>query len=423
MIGHTLDSSIHNKQEEFAMKTRLRHFVLIIITSLIIISHPNAQWIQSGPYNNFILAFESIGTKLFTGSYGGGVYLSSDNGVTWIAVTPGLTNWYVSSLTVRGNTLFAGTDDGVFLTTNNGTLWTHKGLSGKYVQVILADATDLYAGTFGDGAYFSSNNGTSWTEINNGLNSDYVICFVVKDSMIFAGTYGGGIFKSTNHGSGWISVNNSLTNMDVRSLALIDTTLFAGTYGGGVFLSKNNGNSWTAVNNGLNNKIILPMTTSSTNLFVGTSGGGVFLSTDYGNNWTAINAGLTNLGIAALKVMGTKIFAGTVNTGIWRRPLSEVITGVEGETNKIPAKFYLYQNYPNPFNPATKISFSLPQKAFVRLKIFDALGNEITTLISEELDSGTYTRVWNTTDHTNGVYFYWLETDQYKETKKMILLK
>ena len=252
------------------MKTRLRYFVLFIITSLILISPSNAQWIQSGPYNNFILAFESIGTKLFTGSYGGGVYLSSDNGVNWIAVTPGLTNWYVSSLNVSGNTLFAGTDDGVFLTTNNGTLWTHKGLSGKYVQVILADGTDLYAGTFGDGAFFSSNNGTSWMAINNGLNSDYVICIVVKDTLIFAGTYGGGIFKSTNRGAVWTSVNNGLTNMDVRSLAVIDTNLFAGTYGEGVFLSKNNGNSWTAVNNGLNNKTILPMTTSGTNLFAGT---------------------------------------------------------------------------------------------------------------------------------------------------------
>ncbi len=405
------------------MKTRLRYFVLFIITSLILISPSNAQWIQSGPYNNFILAFESIGTKLFTGSYGGGVYLSSDNGVNWIAVTPGLTNWYVSSLTVSGNKLFAGTDDGVFLTTNNGTLWTHKGLSGKYVQVILAGGTDLYAGTFGDGVFFSSNNGTSWTAINSGLNSDYVICIVVKDTLIFAGTYGGGIFKSTNRGASWTNVNNGLTNTDVRSLAVIDTNIFAGTYGGGVFLSKNNGNNWAAVNNGLNNKIILPMTTSGTNLFVGTSGGGVFLSTDYGSNWSAINSGLTNLAIAALKVLGTKIFAGTVNTGIWRRPLSEVITEVERETSRTPDNFYLCQNYPNPFNPATRFSFSIPEKSDVRLIIFDTLGNEITTLISEELTAGTYIIDWSATHQASGVYFYQLEAGQYKETKKMVLLK
>lgn len=405
------------------MKTRLPYIDLFIISSLILISPSNAQWIQSGPYNNFILAFESIGTKLFTGSYGGGVYLSSDNGVNWIAVTPGLTNWYVSGLTVSGNTLFAGTDDGVFLTTNNGTLWTHKGLSGKYVQVILADGTYLYAGTFGDGAFFSSNNGTSWTAINNGLNSDYVICIVVKDTLIFAGTYGGGVFKSTNHGTSWTSVNNGLTNMDVRSLAVVDTNIFAGTYGGGVFISRNNGNNWTAVNNGLINKIILPMTTISTNLFVGTSGGGVFLTTNYGTNWSAVNDGLTNLSIAALKVMGTKIFAGTVNTGIWRRLLSELITDVEIDEAKNIDIFYLSQNYPNPFNLTTKISFGIPLESFVKLIIYDVLGKEACVLVSEELPAGTYTIPWDATGYHSGIYFYNLMAGAFTQTKKTILLK
>jgi hypothetical protein len=394
-----------------------------IILVLLMNTKLNAQWIQSGPYNNFILAFESIGTKLFAGSYGGGVYLSSDNGTNWIAVTPGLTNWFVSSLTVSGSILFAGTDDGVFLTTNSGTLWTHKGLSGKYVQTLALDGTHLYAGTFGDGAFVSTNNGTSWTAINSGLNSDYVISIVLKDTIIFAGTWGGGVFKSTNHGANWISANNGLTNLDVRSLAAIDTNIFAGTYGHGVFLSKNDGNSWTAVNNGLINKIILPMTTSGTNLFAGTSGGGVFLSTDYGSNWNEVNYGLTNLSITALKVMGPKIFAGTVNTGIWRRPLSEVITTIKPDDTKTPDNFYLAQNYPNPFNPITRISFRIPEKSYVRLRIFDVLGNELIALISDELDAGTYTKEWNATSCTDGVYFLILEAGLHKATKKMILLK
>lgn len=405
------------------MGTNKLNFVLLTFISLLVSPKLNAQWIQSGPYNNFILAFESTGTRLFTGSYGGGVYLSSDNGINWIAVTPGLTNWYVSTLAVRGNILFAGTDDGMFLTTNNGTLWTHKGLSGKYIQTLATDGTRLYAGTFGDGAFVTTNNGTSWSEINSGLNSDYIISIVLKDTFMFAGTWGGGVFRSSNYGGNWISANNGLTNLDVRSLAVIDTNIFAGTYGSGVFLSKNNGNSWTAVNNGLSNKTILPMTTSGTNIFVGTSGGGVFLSTDYGNNWSAINSGLTNLGIAALKVMGTRIFAGTVNTGVWRRPLSEVVARVEIETNITNDQIYLYQNYPNPFNPTTRISFSIQENAFVYLKIFDSLGNEITTLIAEQLGAGRYTKEWNARGCASGVYFYQLDADQHKESMKMILLK
>ncbi len=415
------------------MKTIFSPIISSLRILFFLISTTNAQWLQSGPYNNFILAFESNGTKLFTGSFGGGVYLSSDNGANWIAVIAGLTNAYVSALTLSGNMLFAGTDDGVFVTTNNGTLWTHKGLSGKYVQTFAVDGAYLYAGTFGDGAFVTTNNGTNWTAINSGLNSDYVICTAAKDSFIFAGTWGGGVSRSSNHGANWTSVNSGLTNLDVRSLAVIDTNLFAGTYGGGVFLSKNNGNSWAAVNDGLSNKIILPMTTSGTNLFAGTSGGGVFLTTDYGVSWAAVNEGLTNLGIAALKVMGTKIFAGTVNTGNWRRPLSELITDVEREKTKSLDNYFLSQNLPNPFNSTTTISFGLATESLVTLIIYNTLGKEVGVLISEDLPAGIYNQHWDAAGLASGIYFYKLsvftqpgedaQPGSFSQTKKLILLK
>lgn len=392
--------------------------LLIILTSQL-----SAQWIQSGPYNNFILAFENKGTNLFTGSFGGGVYISSDNGINWIAVIAGLTNAYVSNLTASSSKLFAGTDDGVFVTTNNGTLWNHKGLVGKYVQTLAMDGTYLYAGTFGDGAFRSSNEGTSWTAINNGLSNDKVICLILKDTIIFAGTSGGGVFRSTNKGDNWINVNSGLTNTDVRSLAIIDTILFAGTYGGGIFLSLNNGTNWSEKNTGLSNKFVLPLTTSGTNLFAGTSGGGVFLTSDYGSNWSEVNNGLTSLGISALKVMGQKIFAGTAYAGVWRRPLSEIITSVENNSFAEPNTFNLYQNHPNPFNSTTRISFSIPEDSFVSLKIFDALGREITTLISDKLTTGEYGKDWDAAELTSGTYFYQLVAGNYKETRKMILLR
>jgi hypothetical protein len=67
--------------------------------------------------------------------------------------------------------------------------------------------------------------------------------------------------------------------------------------------------------------------------------------------------------------------------------------------------------------------FSIPEKSFISLKIFDVLGNEITTLISDELEAGNYSETWTATDYINGVYFYRLESAQYQKTKKMILLK
>jgi hypothetical protein len=91
--------------------------------------------------------------------------------------------------------------------------------------------------------------------------------------------------------------------------------------------------------------------------------------------------------------------------------------------NQIPLKYNLSQNYPNPFNPSTTISFSLPSKSFVSLKIFDVVGREVATLVSQELSAGNYKQQWNANGMPSGVYFYRLQSGSFTETKKLILLK
>ncbi|HAP34415.1 MAG TPA: Coagulation factor protein, partial [Bacteroidetes bacterium] len=86
------------------------------------------------------------------------------------------------------------------------------------------------------------------------------------------------------------------------------------------------------------------------------------------------------------------------------------------------------QNFPNPFNPETNIQFSIAQKGITRLKIFDAIGREVQTLIDEELGEGVYLKVWNGkngSDQTvaSGVYFYRLLPGSFTQTKKMILMR
>ncbi len=85
--------------------------------------------------------------------------------------------------------------------------------------------------------------------------------------------------------------------------------------------------------------------------------------------------------------------------------------------------FTLEQNYPNPFNPSTNIGFGIPSKSFVTLKIFDALGREVATLVNEYLSKGNYTRQWRAKGAPTGIYFYSLVAGSYKETKKLILLR
>ncbi len=99
------------------------------------------------------------------------------------------------------------------------------------------------------------------------------------------------------------------------------------------------------------------------------------------------------------------------------------ITAVAEKPSFQPLGFSLGQNYPNPFNPSTTITFSLPARSFVHLKIFDVLGKEVATIVSEELTGGNYSRQWNATGVPSGVYFYRLQAGSYTETKRLLLLR
>ncbi|HEY7752047.1 MAG TPA: T9SS type A sorting domain-containing protein, partial [Ignavibacteriaceae bacterium] len=99
------------------------------------------------------------------------------------------------------------------------------------------------------------------------------------------------------------------------------------------------------------------------------------------------------------------------------------VVDVEETDNEIPPDFKLDQNYPNPFNPSTAIQFSIPEESFVKLEIFNSLGEKITTLVSEELNAGNYKYEWNAENLSSGIYFYRLNTNNFSEMKKMIFLK
>ncbi len=86
-------------------------------------------------------------------------------------------------------------------------------------------------------------------------------------------------------------------------------------------------------------------------------------------------------------------------------------------------RYFLAQNYPNPFNPATKINYKVPERSFVTLKIYDVLGNEITTLVNEEKPAGSYEFEFSGNGLASGIYFYQLQAGSFVETKKMVLLK
>ncbi len=95
----------------------------------------------------------------------------------------------------------------------------------------------------------------------------------------------------------------------------------------------------------------------------------------------------------------------------------------EEDKNSVPVSYFLAQNYPNPFNPTTKISYAIPKKSFVTIKIFDVLGKEVFQLVNQEKSAGKYEAGFDASAFSTRVYFYKIQAGDFVETKKMILLK
>jgi hypothetical protein len=98
-------------------------------------------------------------------------------------------------------------------------------------------------------------------------------------------------------------------------------------------------------------------------------------------------------------------------------------TAIEDNQNVQPEVYSLAQNYPNPFNPTTNISYKIPESGFVSLKVYDALGREVATLVNEVKPAGNYLVNFNAAGLASGIYFYRLKTGNFTQNHKMILLK
>jgi len=409
------------------MKTLLQILVLMAIIS----SGSNqliAQWVQTnGPYGGPTTCFAVSDTNLFAGTQGGGVFLSTNNGTSWTAANTNL-HVHVGSLAILGTNIFAGTwGGGAFLSTNNGTSWTavNNGLTNDRVPALAVSDTNLFAAAPITSVFRSTNSGTSWTP--TGLTGNVIYALAVSGTNIFAGTLGGfagthcGVYLSTDNGIGW--TETAFKDTSVLAFAVSGTNLFAGTQGRGVFISTNNGASWDTASTGLTDTTVQALAVSSANLFAGTESG-VFLSTNNGTTWTAVNTGFDPFtDVSALAVSDTTLFAGAGGNGVWRRPLSQIITSVESFSSEPPLHFSLEQNYPNPFNPTTTIVYGLREKTNVELKVFDVLGREVETIVNSEQDAGYYEIEFNASKLASGIYFYRLQAGSFVETKKMVLMK
>jgi photosystem II stability/assembly factor-like uncharacterized protein len=323
----------------------------------------------------------------------------------------------------------------------------------------------------------TTDSGNSWQPL---LDSDVAwraLFFVNTDTGWVVGVYNdsegthyGTIIKTTNGGNSWetqlmgeqyspgfiLFVNDSIG-------WVLDRTRILKTYDGGV--------NWTIQQNSPPSQTALFFLDENIGWVVGNNGI-IFKTFDGGENWSSQNSGTSNhlnsvyftsldtgwvVGDGALYNNDPGIVLKTNDSGVTWNP---VPTGKSGEFNSvfftssnvgwiagtggtilktttgggvtsiedsqianIPELFELKQNYPNPFNPSTTIEFTLPKAGYVTLKIYNILGQEIITLVSEKLSAGNHKCYWNVNGMASGLYFYKIESDRHSQMKKALLIK
>lgn len=343
-----------------SMKAKIGLLAICLMASLTMY----AQWPQGkGIYGAQITSFAVNGTYTFASTYGGGVFLSADNGANWTPVNNGLLEPNVNALAFAGNNLFAGTwNNYVYRSTDMGASWTmvSVGLTQTTFTSLTSIASTIYAASFAGGVFRSDNNGAIWTEVNSGLTSLQTNSLVNYGGNLFLGTVGGGVFISTNGGTSWTAANTGIPNIDIRDLAADENNLYAansdkvyvwknsssswtsisiglptgssieriGISNGtlfvyfyakkGIYFSSNQGASWSHAGNEIPNLYVTAIGPSGANTLVGTEGGGVYLSADNGATWSASNSGMTDAPIQTIVEKGDYLFSGTAGSGVYR---------------------------------------------------------------------------------------------------------
>ncbi len=368
--------------------------------------HAQAQWIHTaGPDSSHVTALAISGSNIYAGTEGGGVYRSTNEGVTWDTARTGITNDSVLCLAAHGSNVYAGTMDGAFWSPNNGATWTQMmeftiGL-GTVDAMTMSDTT-LFLYALGYVAHTSDHGGV-WSMSNAGLPNQGSVFFLGFNGggYLYAGT-NDGVYRSDNFGGSFAS--RGLSGREVHSMAFFGFDVFAGTTAYGLYYSMSDNGTWTA-DTQIASRNIQALAMSDLNILAGTPAG-VFLSTDYGSTWNSFSTGLVQTDVRAIAIGDSNVFIATWGGGVWRRPLTELLTAVHDlPAPGLPRTSGLDQNYPNPFNPATTIRYRLATSGQVSLKIYDLLGREVATLFEGARPPGYYDAGWNAGSVPSGIYF------------------
>jgi photosystem II stability/assembly factor-like uncharacterized protein len=307
------------------------------------------SWSSTGWDGGNVRAFCVRGGMIFGASYGlHPLYRSSDQGATWMSIGSGITSESMSALAGTATRVFSAAYGGLHLTTDNGDTWsTPPILAGKVTTAVETSGGITFAGTSYDGPYLSTDDGESWGAAAGGLNTTNARrmgAFACDSSAWYAGTWGG-VYRSTNNGGLWTAASNGLSDTTVTALCAANGRVFAGTRTA-LYLSTNGGALWTVLTNGLPAQKVSSIVNLQGIVMVAYALGGspsVYKSTDNGLSWSPVSNGLSGGAVIQhLCVYGNDIFGGTLSNGVWLSTdagenWEDISAGLNGPALKVAA--------------------------------------------------------------------------------------
>lgn len=377
-----------------------------------------AQWTQcNGPYISIsINSLTSEGSTLYAGT-NNGAFKTTDYGASWDAINSGLPAYIINCISSIDSTLYiapqsSSTFMGVFKSTNEGANWIPTGvLPTNYIRSIIPHGSNVYVGTGGSGVYYSSNGGDDWIPSNTGLTDLYINSLTSDGTNLYASTYYNGVYLSTDNGTSWSSSNAGVSPFDIQTIVVksIGLNIYSAKTSdlGGVYISTNSGINWFQSTSGITAFMhFTSIEGFENNIFVSNPTGGVFYSSNSGASWTAFNDGLTSGLIMCLKICGPYLFAGEGNGKVYRRAIQNVdVEDFIANQTKI---------YPNPNNGTFNILTKL-DNCYVIVR--DISGRHLfTSNIANEIkvDLSLYPK---------GTYLITIYSDTYKELSHKIIIE
>ncbi len=395
-------------------------------------SDDGTTWRQVGITDYPVSCIEPSGSNILAGTYDvsgnssrASIFKTTEADTTWNFSLGGLSTGNVTALKSSGAVAYLFDEELpgsclVYRSTNNGNNWTSTGynvLYNNFTSFVIAgsivyacDNSPYYSS---DHVFVSSDNGVTFSVVNSGIPSSVTAAngLALKGTTLFLAT-DNGIYKNTVGANAWTAVNTGLTNMIIKSIYVSGSILYAGTQGGGIFKSTNDGALWTSVSTGLPLFAnITCFTSASGNVFAGTDNG-VFATANAGATWSNINTGLIDTSITVLNASANYLWAGTTTQGIWRRNISQVVTGI--------AQYELMQQSvtisPNPASNKIKIEFA-ETSVENTISIYNALGS----LMFKSQSTDTELTI-DVSSFAKGVYFVQIiDENKTSITKKLVV--